>query len=712
MESNKKPRIDSRVQIEENDADASLLSRNHSLSDARLWAIQDPNPVTKAALLSVLQYHENNNNNNKTTMDDLIKMFDGTRIAFGTAGLRSYMGLGPKAMNDLVVAQTAQGIAKYIQQTIMTTTSNSTTQQKELPSVYIGYDHRRNSQYQLSSLGFARITKLVFQTAGFPDVVLFRGYVATPLVAFAVRRHNQNNDSNNNATAIGIMVTASHNPKQDAGYKIYWYNGCQINSPLDKQIAESIQQNLTPWIDYGSKLSDCQSQNSDDDPDGWGLANADRTQEIIDAYYRALLRPESGIRFVPPQPPQVDATALYPPKFCYSAMHGIGYAFAKRAFREFGMEPPPLSVPQQQDPDPDFSTVPFPNPEERGALDLAQQYAIEHNCDIVLANDPDADRLAVSERDREKGTWTTLTGDQIGVLLGHWCWQLHKKQQQQSLVPKQPDDDRDNIASSSDKVIAMCASTVSSQMLAEIARVEGFHFEDTLTGFKWIGSRAAQLHGSLVPLDDPLSKSSPKYYNVVFCYEEAIGFCCGNVVFDKDGISAMMVLVQMANHVYSTGKNIVQHLQSLYDKYGEFVSNNGYFVLPADSTSSVVANIFDAITHHGAFDTLDTVGPYKVSSVRYLGEPGYDSLASSPDKKPSLPCSKTSPVLTVRFENGCVAQFRASGTEPKFKYYVELKGKPGQPRHVVAEELEDMSQIILDTLLEPDKNQLKQPSLK
>jgi phosphomannomutase len=171
----------------------------------------------------------------------------------------------------------------------------------------------------------------VFQSAGFPDVVLFRGFVATPLVAFAVRRHNH---SRSNA-AIGIMVTASHNPKQDAGYKIYWYNGCQINSPIDKHIAEAIQENLTPWIDYGSKLSEYQSQNSDDDPEGWGLANTDRTQEIIDAYYHALLQPESGVRFLP----QVTnhTYSFVPPKFCYSAMHGIGYAFAKRAFHDFGV---------------------------------------------------------------------------------------------------------------------------------------------------------------------------------------------------------------------------------------------------------------------------------------------------------------------------------------------------------------------------------------
>lgn len=162
------------------------------------------------------------------------------------------------------------------------------------------------------------------------------------------------------------------------------------------------------------------------------------------------------------------------------------------------------------------------------------------------------------------------------------------------------------------------------------------------------------------------------------------------------------MFAELAYEVYGRGLTLQQHLQSLYDTYGEFLSNNGYFVL---EDNSVVASIMDNITHKGAFDTLDSVGPYKVSSIRYLGKPGYDS--QQPDHKPTLPCSASSPMITLRFENGCVAQFRASGTEPKFKYYIELKGKPGIPRETVARELETMSAVLLETLLEPEKNGLR-----
>jgi len=182
-----------------------------------------------------------------------------------------------------------------------------------------------------------------------------------------------------------------------------------------------------------------------------------------------------------------------------------------------------------------------------------------------------------------------------------------------------------------------------------------------------------------------------------------VGFCCGSVIFDKDGISALGVFAELTYEVYSRGLTVQQHLQSLYDKYGEFVSNNGYFIM---KNNSVVGPIMDRITNHGAFDTLaKTVGPYKVTSVRYLGEPGYDS--QQPDKKPILPCSRSSPMVTLRFENGCVAQFRASGTEPKFKYYIELKGQPGVPRQTVVEELKVVSDVLLETLLEPEKNGLQ-----
>jgi phosphomannomutase len=232
----------------------------------------------------------------------------------------------------------------------------------------------------------------------------------------------------------------------------------------------------------------------------------------------------------------------------------------------------------------------------------------------------------------------------------------------------------------------MCASTVSSKMLAEIARVEGFHFEDTLTGFKWIGSRSAELNKS--------------GYRHLFGYEEAIGFACGDVIFDKDGVSAMAVFSEMALSVYRQGKNLKQHLQSLYDKYGEFVSYNGYFFL---EDSSVVDKIMARIRDNGNYG-ID-VSPYVVDYIRDLDGEGYDS--SKPDKRPTLP---STPMMTLGFTNGCIVQLRPSGTEPKFKFYIEMKGKPGVSREEVSKSLEQMAPYVLDKLLEPEKNGLKKTS--
>lgn len=222
-------------------------------------------------------------------------------------------------------------------------------------------------------------------------------------------------------------------------------------------------------------------------------------------------------------------------------------------------------------------------------------------------------------------------------------------------------------------------------MLSKVAEAEGFRFESTLTGFKWIGTRASVLHRT-------------EGHNAIFCYEEAIGFCCGGVIFDKDGISAMGVFAQLTCDAYARGKTLVDHLQSLYNKYGEFVSNNGYFLL---KDKKVVPKIFDSL-REGGYPT--EVGGYEIEGIRYLGEPGFDS--SQPDQRPRLPTSKSSPMMTIFFKNGCVAQFRASGTEPKFKYYIEMQGSPGVPRQTVEAELHTMSTVILEELLHPSENGL------
>ena len=233
----------------------------------------------------------------------------------------------------------------------------------------------------------------------------------------------------------------------------------------------------------------------------------------------------------------------------------------------------------------------------------------------------------------------------------------------------------------------MCASTVSSKMLSAIADTEGFKFEETLTGFKWIASRSRELQ-------------KQQGYIPLFCYEEAIGFCCGDIVNDKDGLSAMGVMANLANEVYQNDVgNLKNYLQNLYKKYGHFGSYNGYFFV---NEPDIVNKVFEQIRHGGNY--FSKVGSYKVESIRDLGYPGYDSTTT--DRKPTLPVSKSSPMITIRFENGCVAQFRGSGTEPKFKYYIELRGEPGVDEAEVKKVLEEMSNVILEELLKPDTNGL------
>jgi phosphomannomutase len=428
-----------------------------SLDLAQKWQAIDPNPTTSMYVADLMDRATKAVNDSDAALQELNALFpsDGTRIAFGTAGLRAAMKPGPLGMNDLTVLQTAQGLAKYCLQ--------QQTDDTKLCAV-VGYDHRCNPKLNISSLSFAVLTAMVFAEAGI-DCILLDGFVLTPLVPFALKQLG---------AACGVMVTASHNPKQDDGYKVYASDACQIRAPMDKDIANEILNNLEPWTDYDSILTS-RRQEFPNDP-LLGLGRPDTTQQMLNDYFKSLQT--SGLKTGQAKISSGDKS-IAPPKFAYTAMHGIGYPFAKRVFETFDF-----------DPDPTFPTVPFPNPEEKGALDLAKQFATEKGCDIVLANDPDADRLAIAEKDRSTGEWMVFHGDQIGTMIGLWIWE--------------------QIGSQSDLPVSMCVSTVSSKMLAEIGRREGFQVEETLTGFKWIGSRSAELQAA--------GKRN------LFGYEEAIGF--------------------------------------------------------------------------------------------------------------------------------------------------------------------------------------------
>lgn len=601
------------------------------LHRARDWCERDPNPRTSRFVKELIARHATED---ETPVGgggtDLRSLFpDGRRIGFGTAGLRGRMQPGPLGMNDLIVVQTAQGLAQHLLRTFR---GDDAAALPPLKAV-VGYDHRSNLQLALSSKRFAILTKLVFERAGIVCTLL-DGIVPTPLLAFAVTHLD---------ASTGIMVTASHNPKMDNGYKVYWNDGCQIRPPMDGDIAAAIleEESLAPWTDYGRRIQDLEEAETATAVTGHchGLSDPEETQQIANAYFHAVSL--SGLAIDDPK----RAAATTPPRFAYTAMHGVGHPFAVRAFETFKLAPF-LAVPSQCDPDPNFPTVPFPNPEERGALDEAKAFAAKNGCDVVLANDPDADRLGVAERGREGGEWTVFTGDQIGTLLGHWLWET--------------------LGKNSEKPVAMCASTVSSKMIGAIAEAEGFRFEETLTGFKWIGSRALAL--------------KDEGYNVLLGYEEAIGFSCGGVVPDKDGLTAIGVIATLAHHIYAQGKSLSSHLEDLHAKYGEFVSRNGYFRC---DDPDVALKIMDGMRNGGEY--FKRVGSYDVASVRDLGSPGYDS--ARPDGRPTLPTSASSPMISFRFANGCVAQFRASGTEPKFKFYIEMRGKIGESKDEVKQKL-------------------------
>lgn len=495
---------------------------------ALAWAAFDPNRTTAKYVIDLVERVKSGDDEEaKATLLALFPDDISRRIGFGTAGLRSAMKPGPLHMNDLVIVQATQGLARHVQVVWEQHESSGegSRRKDDKPLAVVGFDHRCEPELGLSSRRFAMLIKLVFLEAGFDCILLnsLKDFVHTPLVAFATLDLK---------AMVGIMVTASHNPKQDNGYKVYWNDGVQIRPPIDADIASSIvaEENLRPWTDYGTMLDKLREESPRDDL-CYGLSDKKATMELANVYYESI----SSSGLVTGQAKLLEEKGWRPPSIAYSAMHGVGHQWAAKSFDTFGLRPF-KSVLAQERPDAAFPTVPFPNPEERGALALSQLFSEAEGCDIIVANDPDADRLACAERSREDGSWTTFTGDQIGTMLGHWLYTKIGK------------------SSSDEKKIAMVASTVSSSMLSIIAKREGFHFEDTLTGFKWIGSKAVDLNSS--------------GYRTLFGYEEAIGFAYPDIVPDKDGIISLGILSELAYHVYWEGKTLKEQIQSLYEKYG------------------------------------------------------------------------------------------------------------------------------------------------
>ncbi|CAI5701363.1 unnamed protein product [Peronospora effusa] len=602
----------------------SVRTEEQWLWEAQEWVNMDVNISTKLQLQKLIE------TKNISRLQELFS----SRVAFGTAGLRAVMGPGPAAINDLVVIQTSQGICKYLMKQLGKCVKKR--------GVAVGYDHRK--QDFLTSKRFAELTAAVCVHYGI-KVYLYEDFVATPLVPFCIEQKN---------CVAGIMVTASHNPKTDNGYKVYWGNGSQIIPPHDEGIANEIRKNLTPWRRYDGSLAELKKT--------FPTLIENPADELIKLYFeqaRARL-----CRF-----PEANTNTTL--KIAYTAMHGVGHAFTSRSFAAF-QHKEYVPVQAQLLPDPDFPTVAFPNPEEgKGALQLAIETAEANGASLILANDPDADRLAVAERDpSSKSGWRIFTGNEIGVLLGYW--------ELEQYLRLHPDCDR--------KQLYFIASTVSSKMLRAVAQNEGLNFEETLTGFKWMGNKTAELRdaGKIVLLS----------------FEEAIGFCVGDLVKDKDGVVAAAVFAEMAVQLEATKTITVgAHLNALYERYGHFVTQNHY-VKCYDPVKTRA--IFERLRNGGKY--WKTCGDFAITHVRDLTT-GYDSF--QPDKRAVLPVSSSTEMITYTFANGCVATLRTSGTEPKLKYYVELAGCVGQTREEVTLELRKQVEQIVELMLQPKENGLE-----
>uniref|UniRef100_A0A8C7J7Y5 Phosphoglucomutase 2-like 1 n=1 Tax=Oncorhynchus kisutch TaxID=8019 RepID=A0A8C7J7Y5_ONCKI len=516
--------------------------------------------------------------------------------------------------------------------------------------IVVGYDTRAQEASGCNSERLARLTAAVMLCKDIP-VFLFSTYVPTPFVPYAVKRLG---------AAAGVMVTASHNPKEDNGYKVYWHNGAQISSPNDKEILKCIEESSEPWSEsWNESLADNSPLRSDP------------LREISKKYMEDL----SSVCF------HRELNTKSPLKFVHSSFHGVGHDYVQQAFRAFGF-PPPIPVPEQKDPDPNFSTVSCPNPEEgESVLELSLRLAERENATIVMATDPDADRLAVAEQSDSENSgcrWKVFTGNELAALLGWWMLFNWKETH-----PDPADRER----------MYMLATTVSSKILKAFARIEGFHFEETLPGFKWIGKKIHEL-----------AKTGNE---VIFAFEESIGFLCGSMVPDKDGVSAAVVVAEMASYLYNKNLTLHQQLENIFETYGYHISTTSYVICHDPPT---VKRIFTRLRNFEGENTYPrSSGGHSIVDVRDVTT-GYDS--SQPDKLCVLPMTKSSQMITFTLQNGIVATLRTSGTEPKIKFYTEFCAPPGKSDiSSLEEELKKVTDTLVEEFLEPDKNNLIRRSI-
>ena len=536
-----------------------------TIDAAKAWHEQDPDPETRAELAALIPAAEAGDN---AAMDALRDRFD-TRLSFGTAGLRGELGAGPNRMNRVLVSQAAAGFARFLLGRVQPG--------EPAPSIVIGYDGRVNSDV------FARDSAELMAGAGLRVVLLPRP-LPTPVLAFAVRHLD---------VSAGVMVTASHNPPRDNGYKVYLGDhdhGSQIVPPVDGEIHAAIL-----------AVADTESVAELPRSNSFEIAG----EEVVEAYITdtAAIADRGG-----------DAAPIDPVPFVYTALHGVGWEVSQRVFAAAGLGEPTV-VAEQIEPDGAFPTVAFPNPEEPGALDLSYATASRAGAELIIANDPDADRLAVAvpEASAPEG-WRRLSGNEVGALLG---WRAAQRLQR---------------AGGSGK---LAASLVSTPALAAIAAAHGLSYSDTLTGFKWISRVGGLAYG----------------------FEEALGYLVNpDTVRDKDGISAAVDFLVMVGELRAAGRTLDDLQREFDERFGAFAS------------AQVSLRVTDLSRIGAVMAALRDVPPAEVGGVKVRQ---VDDFISGFGVFPP------GDILRFWMLDGSRIIVRPSGTEPKVKVYIDSSSDEG-----------------------------------
>lgn len=533
---------------------------------AKAWIAGDPDPATQAELQRLVDSRDTR---------ALRDRFE-PPLGFGTAGLRGVVGAGPARMNLAVVIRTTHAVAEFL-------TVNE-LDARTLP-VVVGFDGRRSSrelaEATIGVLAGARIPVRYFQNA-----------VPTPLVAYALRQL---------AGVAGIVITASHNPADYNGYKLYGSNWIQVIPPADVEIERRIAQ-APPAKEVPLDANAVRGVGSFVEP---------IPESIIERYVAEV------VANVPHGSAARDLRIIYTP------LHGVGGKLARAVLESAGFSNV-VVVPEQAEPNGDFPTARFPNPEDPAVLELAHRLAADEHADLVLANDPDADRLAVSVPTPAR-RFLPLSGNQIGILLADF------------LLERAPAEPRPLVVS----------TVVSSPMLSELAKARGARHEQTLTGFKWIWNAALHLEQA-------------EGARFVFGYEEAIGFSFMRSVRDKDGIGSALLFAELAANCRAAGTSVRERLLSLYERYGLWVSVQRSVVRPESGGAAEIAR---------AFERLASAPPNELGGRVVTGTVDYRAGA---DGRPFW--LGATPLVALELGNEGRVLVRPSGTEPKLKIYVDLRG--------------------------------------